>query len=95
MNTFKFFWKEDCPKCPAAKNIVQQMKSKGYVTADYNMDTADGLAEAAFYGVLSTPTLLLLDEKEHLLAEWRGNIPTLEEVRWAAVEGKRISNESD
>jgi thioredoxin-related protein len=89
MSTFRLFWKEDCPKCPAAKNIIHQLRVDGYSTMEYNLETTDGLTEAAFYGVLSTPTIILTDKQENLVAEWRGSMPTVEEAKGAVTQGKK------
>ena len=86
MNRFRLFWKEDCPRCPAAKNVIQQLRLDGYTTMEHNLETTDGLAEAAFYSVLSTPSIILTDARQNLVAEWRGHIPTIDEARSAAVK---------
>ena len=88
MSIFKLFWREDCPKCPAAKQIIQQLRLQGYVTTEHNLQTTEGLAEAAFYGVLSTPTIILTDEQERILAEWRGVVPSIEEAKRALAQGR-------
>lgn len=95
MNKFRLFWKEDCPKCPAAKNIIHQLKSDGYAVLEYDLETTEGLAEAAFYSVLSSPTIILTDNRDKSVAEWRDRIPTLEEARYAAVQGLRLRHESN
>jgi len=94
MNKFKLFWKEDCPKCPAAKNVIHQLESDGYFTVEHDLETTEGLAEAAFYGVLATPTIILTDNLDNSVAEWRGRIPTLEEARQSAVQGVKLQYES-
>ncbi|MEW6380999.1 MAG: thioredoxin family protein [bacterium] len=81
---FKLFWKEGCPACPVAKNIIHQLAHDGYLTIEHDLETTEGLAEAAFYGILSTPTIMLIDNQDSTVAEWRGKIPTLEEARQAA-----------
>ncbi|MGA1874955.1 MAG: hypothetical protein ACMUIA_05070 [bacterium] len=87
---FRLFWKSDCPKCPAAKNVIYQLRVDGYSTMEHDLETADGLAEAAFYGVLSTPTIILTDGQENPVAEWRGNIPTVEEAKGAVIHSKKM-----
>jgi hypothetical protein len=42
--------------------------------------TADGLAEASFYSVMSLPTVVVEDAMENGLGEWRGDVPGMEEV---------------
>ena len=81
MNSIKFFWKQDCPKCPAAKQIFDGLKKWGFRAVEYNMETAEGLAEGTYHSVLSTPTLLVIDEEDREILQWRGDIPTLEEIK--------------
>ena len=38
------------------------------------------MTEAAFHEVLSTPTMIVVDDEENELAAWRGDPPTLEEL---------------
>ena len=90
MNKFKLFWKENCPTCPAAKDIINQLETRGWSTEGYNIETTEGLAEAAFYSVLSTPTIILTDKDDNPVAEWRGNVPALEE---ALGQGLKIQHE--
>jgi thiol-disulfide isomerase/thioredoxin len=85
MSSIKLFWKQDCPKCPAAKRIFNNLRSEGFEIIDYNLDTADGLAEGAYHGVLSTPTLLVIDEHDKELLQWRGDVPTFEEIKAVLV----------
>ncbi len=52
----------------------------------FNLSSVDGLAEGAFHSVLAAPTMLLVEEHDYnldtvTLAEWRGVIPDLEEVK--------------
>jgi thioredoxin-related protein len=47
----------------------------------YDLDTADGLAEASYYGVLSTPTMIIEDDNENMLADFRGTVPSLQQVK--------------
>ena len=52
----------------------------------YDIDTADGLAEASFYGVLSTPTMIVEDSEEQTLADFRGTVPTINQVKEVLVK---------
>ncbi len=81
MEQVKIFLKANCPKCPAAKVIGMELKREGVPVINYDLDTIDGLAEATFYSVLSTPSLIIEDEEEREVASWRGMVPTLQEVR--------------
>jgi len=80
MGSIKIFTKNECPKCPAAKEIGGILQQEGLPVTYYDLETADGLAEAAFYSVLSTPTIIIEDEHEKILAGWRGSVPTLQEI---------------
>lgn len=81
MERVKLFWKSECPKCPQAKLIGNLLKEEGLEVIDYDIDTVEGLAEATYYGVLSTPTLIVEDPEENPIADFRGTIPTPEEIR--------------
>lgn len=47
----------------------------------YNVDEVEGLAEAAFYGVLATPSILVIGEDGEQIASWRGDVPSKEDLR--------------
>ena len=81
MGTIKIFTKAECPRCPAAKEIGGILQKEGHPVSFYDLETPDGLAEAAFYSVLSTPTIIIEDEHEKILAGWRGSVPTLQEIQ--------------
>ena len=81
MGSIKIFTKAECPKCPAAKEIGGILQQEGLQVNYYDLETPNGLAEAAFYSVLSTPTIIIEDEDEKILAGWRGSTPTLQEIQ--------------
>ncbi len=81
MGLIKIFTKAKCPKCPIVKEIGKELKKEGVPVFQYDLDTIDGLAEASFYSVLSTPSIIIEDEEEREVASWRGVVPTLQEVR--------------
>lgn len=81
MGSIKIFTKTTCPRCPAAKEIGKRLKKEGFPVFQYDLDTRDGLAEASFYSILSTPSMLIEDEEEREVMAWRGTVPTLEEVK--------------
>ena len=81
MGSIKIFTKAECPKCPAAKEIGGILQKEGLQVNYYDLETPDGLAEAAFYSVLSTPTIIIEDEDEEILAGWRGSTPTVQEIQ--------------
>ena len=81
MESVKIFTRAQCPKCPAAKDLGMSLEQEGVPVFQYDVDTTDGLAEASFYSVFSTPSLLIEDEGGKEVAGWRGRVPTLEEVK--------------
>lgn len=80
MGIVKIFYKDDCPMCPVAKKLGEHLVAENVGVQHYNVETADGLAEATFYRVMALPTILLEDEDENGLGEWRGSVPKIEEV---------------
>lgn len=81
---FKFFSRAECPKCPPAKTLAEQLQAEGYAVDLYDMDTPTGLAEGAFYSVMATPTLILFEEKteqEEEIKRWAGEMPSRETLQ--------------
>ena len=76
----KLFVKEDCPKCPAAKEAVKGFEDKVEV---YDIDQVEGLAEAAFYSIQCTPSILMVDDDGHELQAWRCEVPNPREINAA------------
>ena len=81
MKLIKIFTKAKCPKCPAVKEIGTELKKEGVRVSNYDLDTIDGLAEASFYSILSTPSVIIEDEEEREVMSWRGVVPSLQEVK--------------
>lgn len=72
----KVFVKDDCPNCPAAKEVANQFPFSRL----FNLDDADGLAEAAFHSVLCTPSMVLVDDQEMVIQSWRCHVPRPTEI---------------
>lgn len=81
MGSIKIFTKAKCPKCPAAKEIGMALRKEGVQVIHYDLDTIDGLAEASFHSILSTPSIIIEDEDEKEVMSWKGLVPTLQEVK--------------
>jgi len=75
----KIFWQEGCPHCPAAKGLGGDLEGKGTKVEYHNIKTVDGLAEAAFFNVLSTPSIVLAEDNREIKS-WKGKIPEAEEL---------------
>ena len=67
MQHLKVFVKQDCQKCPAAKEVASRFPA----TETYDIEQADGLAEAAYYSVLCTPSIVIVDESGSEVFETR------------------------
>ena len=76
----KFFWQEDCPKCGLAKEICNKLIDRKIPVRQFDIGTVDGMTEAAFHEVLSTPTTIIVDSEENEVQSWRGEAPTVEDL---------------
>jgi len=77
----KFFFKKDCPKCPAAKEVVSQLPQE--LVEYHNLDEVDGLTEGAYYMVVGTPTTIVVDGQGREVKSWRGEVPKLAALKEA------------
>ena len=76
----KIFWQPDCPKCPRAKEIGEMLKNEGFNVEFFNIKEIDGLAESLFYDVLSTPSVIIVDNGEKKAA-WYGDVPEIKDIK--------------
>jgi hypothetical protein len=72
----KVFVKENCPSCPAAKEVARMFPWSKL----YDLDNSDGLAEAAYHSVLCTPSIVLVDEEDTVIQSWRCHVPRPSEI---------------
>ncbi len=77
----KLFVKDDCPKCPAAKHACEGLTGLEV----YDVGDVDGLAEASFYSVMATPSILVVDASGKEIASWRGEVPDRATIRSMVV----------
>ena len=80
----KIFWQKNCPHCPEAKNTGKQLEKEAEVQY-FDVDTVDGLAEASYYDIASTPSIVVLDNSDNEIKIWRGKTPRIEEIREEAA----------
>ncbi len=57
--------------------MVAQLKNVEF----FDVGEVEGLAEAAFYGVMSTPSIVITDEIGKEIMGWRGIVPKIEELK--------------
>ena len=54
------FTQPDCPKCPAAKKAVEELKQeKGFEVEEINTKTDEGYFRAIEHNLLSTPAVVI------------------------------------
>jgi len=79
----KVFTKEDCPICQLDEfgNLLRKLSEHGTPIKYYNVDTTEGLAEAAYESIGNgkLPVILAFRDGERV-GQWEGKIPLLEEV---------------
>jgi len=76
----KIFWQRNCPKCPVAKELGKKLEDDGTAVEYFDTQTVDGLAEASFFDVLATPSVVLAEGNKELAA-WRGEAPKITDVK--------------
>lgn len=81
MESIKIFTKSNCPKCLSIKKVADELKAEEVRIFHYDLDTPEGLAEASFYSILSTPSLIIENGAEEEIASWRGVVPSAEDVK--------------
>jgi len=81
MGLVKLFIKNRCPRCPHAKQIGKELKAAGFKVQEYDVETPEGLAEASFYSVQATPTFIIEDLQENMLADFRGVVPSVQQIQ--------------
>lgn len=73
----KLFVRENCPLCPAARRACDGIVNLSV----YDVGDVDGLAEASLWGVLTTPSVLVVDSTGREVARWGGQPPDPSELR--------------
>ncbi len=77
----KVFTKADCPNCPAAKALAKKLEENGTAVEWLNLDDEEGLSESVYFDVLSTPSLIIVDESDCEVKAWRGEVPPIDIVQ--------------
>ncbi len=90
---FEVFGKPDCAKCKSTKDKLAHLLGKAGGAANaaiafVDMDTVEGLAEAAFQDVHDVPTTILRSDSGALLARWDGRLPPTTEVHAFLATGQ-------
>ncbi|MFH1392087.1 MAG: thioredoxin family protein [bacterium] len=78
MKILKIFTQPLCSACPPAKELGERLKQSLKIEY-FDVSTPDGLAEARLYNIMSTPTLVLVEDNKEIKT-WVGT-PEEEEVK--------------
>ena len=74
------FWQEQCPNCPAAKEMGKKLEEQGVKVSYHDIKEVDGLTTATIFGIMSTPSVVVAEgDKE--IASWVSKVPPIEEVK--------------
>ena len=65
MVNLKLFISQNCKLCTTAR---KRLKGMDYTI--YDVGTLEGLAEASYHGILSTPTLIETNEADEEVQKW-------------------------
>jgi thioredoxin-related protein len=77
----QFFTQKECANCPPAKETLKEIKSERDVdVSELDVETVDGMAEAAYYGIMSTPSIVLVNSSGDEIISWRGVVPDKDKV---------------
>lgn len=74
----KLFWQHNCPNCPKAKDLIKNVDT--IHTECFDINSVDGMTEAAFHAVMATPSIVVVDNEENEIAAWRSDMPDLSEL---------------
>lgn len=77
----KIFLKDGCPNCPSAKDLGKSLEKDGINVEYHDITTIDGLAESTYFGVMSTPSILVVGWDDTEKVSWRSAVPEIDEVR--------------
>jgi len=91
----KVFTKKDCPNCPPAKEVAQQLEAEGVTVEYYDVDEVDGMTEGSFYMVMATPTTILVDDHGKEIESWRGKPPDAIKVKGYLGGAKPIQEQEE
>lgn len=76
----KLYTQDSCSKCPPAKALAKALENT--MKVEYlDVKSPDGLADALENDVMSTPSIIIFNDKGRMIQTWHGVTPTMEEVR--------------
>ena len=76
----KIFTQENCPNCPAVKAIGEKLEKEGCSISYNDIMSIEGLSESVYHNVLSTPSIVIVDDNNNELHSWRTDVPKIDEI---------------
>jgi predicted thioredoxin/glutaredoxin len=76
----KIFTQPNCPNCPTSKLLGNELLNEGIDVEFYDIKTPEGLAESLMHNILSTPSLIILNNNK-VIADFLSQTPKIEEVK--------------
>ena len=73
----KLFIRDDCPDCPAALRACEGIANLSV----YDLGDLQGIVEATSWGVMTSPSVVVVDSAGHEIAAWHGEAPQPAEIR--------------
>lgn len=73
----KLFIRDDCPECPAALRACEGISNLRV----YDLGDLQGMVEASSLGIMTSPSVVVVDSAGHEVASWRGEAPDPSEIR--------------
>jgi len=78
MKEILFFWGPKCPRCKDARSLIGRHRVK---VTRHDVSTAEGLSEAAFYGMVSTPSIVIAEDGVVIAKFAADNLPTRDRIK--------------
>ncbi|MEE8441571.1 MAG: anaerobic ribonucleoside-triphosphate reductase [Spirochaetia bacterium] len=76
VRSYAYFFRETCPNCPPVRTYVENLSLNGEMV---DVDTGEGMAQALHHQILSTPTVILMDEHGDTVAQ-AGSVAQLRSI---------------
>ena len=76
----KVFWQAACPNCPLAKDLGAKLEEQGKDVKYYDIKEPDGLTEGVMHDVMSTPSIIIVDDSDNEIASYRSDVPKMDEI---------------
>ncbi len=76
VRSYAYFFRETCPNCPPVRTYVENLSLNGEMV---DVDTGEGMEQAVQHQILSTPTVILMDENGTPVAQ-AGSVAQLRSI---------------